>query len=871
MTAAPTAVSPATGAQAMDAPRPSPSPAPNGPLLALDTQSSNANKGLVLAVRLLNPAATAYRYVNGVAFRADEERTVIEIGRQRDGDPNSAVDDATRIEIEINSAGACAQWSRFLSDDLTGACAIEKPEKGLPASTYTAEVVVPWSALNELFARPAPALLATDTYDVAQHPELAGVRGPQYYRFCVAARGVAGASVAPEHARVGMTGACSPPLLVVFREPVRPNVAYQTGSESGNGTSQSSSGSVQPSSVRRTRAASAASSAPAPASGGSLLAALAQPLNAYVQLSAEGGATNALLPTPNKQTNTTLETVVGQQVAQQLGSAVPGGIGTSVSSLAFTKIDTDTIGRLMPSAFRGYSDATTTLTNQPQAFDGSDALDLVPFNPSTVNSVTAGVKLSDVDLFNGLAPRLGLAGVGWFHDSTRGASGSIVHLDQDVARWFAFGSSYVVANTVSPPTNVYVAYHPTPATAGLPTPVPSPVLHSTNAVIGTLFRFGNPDSEEAQPVQVFTRFASNGLGRDVTAAVSASGLGAGRVVNDDGSSFDTSLLGGYRAIDAAYTPLFTTYNPLSGNQVYFGRLNFAYTRPTVTTAGIADRSKTQTATLSLSGIVAGDGGRRAYGSFGVSPSVPLAQKNADAAVQFSITGSYLHSFMASTVYARQTGTVVIPPDPLNLLNNDATTLSLQVATPDNLLTSSKTSITATAGVAALHSPTCSTTTLLCSSPFTHKVTWTLNAGRSNTVLYVDSEPGTTRSNPTSVSPSIPSSAVVTTALVANHFCVPGSAARWGFEPSLTYKNNVSQDGAAFQPGTLLQAGLDVGPAAGIKWLGMTVISLSYQNAVNARGVPVALKGNAFGVQLTSASQAMWQAHKSKGDPCLTQS
>jgi hypothetical protein len=836
------------------------------PGLAIDRrEGDDAKNGLVLAFTMATPKAPAHRLQNGVPLAVGEHRIVVEIRREPDDAASKRLVELTRLRVAVNTAGACVEWSKLLSDDLFGACGV----RAKAPAPFGGEVIVPWSALNELFARPAPRLLSPAVYDLTNDPqhELAGVRGPEHFRFCFEEGDEPAAAAA--HTMLS-PAQCTSPIPVVYREPVKANIAYQAGEESGKGTTQSSSGSAQPSSARRVLAAAPKTSpSPAAASAPAMIGTIAQPLTAFLQLSAQASYRSAILPALNKQTNTTIESVVGQQIAQQIGSTVPGGIGTSTSSTAFTKLDTDTIARLMPSAFRGFSNPSTTITNQPQAFDSTDALDLVPFNPTTVNAVTVGAKLANVDPVDGLAPRLGIGGIAWFHDATRGASASIVHLDQDVAPGLSFGISQVVANTVTPPTNRYVAY-PNPADPAVPatSPRPNPILHSANTVAGVLVKFGGSDSEEAKPMQAFLRFATNGLGRDWMAAVSAADLGDGRPVRDDGSSLNVSLLGGYRAIGYAYAPLLTAYNPLAGNQIYFGRLNAALTTPSSGKAdGIADRAKKQTYSLSVAGIYAADGGVRAYGSLGVAPSIPLAQKNPAAAVSFSLTGSYLHSFMSSTVYARQGGSIVVPRGPLNLLNNDASSLSFQAETPDSFFASSKSTITATAGLAAIHYPGCTTTTLVCSSTFSRKLTWSLNAGSRNTVLYADSQPGTTRTNPTSISPSIPSSAVLTTALIANHYCGRG-ATTWGFEPSLTYKNNIAQDGSAFQPGTLLQAALDIGPAKGIKALGGTVLSVSYQNAVNARGTPVALKGNGFGIQLISASQAIWQAHKSKGDPCL---
>ena len=835
--------------------------------------------------------APAYRLLDGVAFEPTEHRFGIVIRRIND---QKVVDPLTQLVVEINNYGACIETSPLMTDDLLGACsaAAIKPLAGKADKDpdFTADVTVPWTALNELFARPKPKPLSPVTYDVSG-PGLNDIEGPNLFEFCYRELTPAMVKTAGDH--VGMLTethplTCSDPVVVVYRESTKPNLAYQAGSENGNGSSQSSSGSSEPASLRRALAAGAgaASGSSTAASAPVVVLTAAQPWNAFNQISAEGDWQNSLLPSLSKQTNSTLSSVVTQQVAQQVGNLVPGGLGTSTSSTQFTKLDTDTIARLMPSAFRGLSDASTTLTNQPQAFDSTDALDLVPFNPTLINAITVGAKVTSVDLFDGLAPRLGVAGVAWFHDATRGASGSIVHFDQDLSSGLSIGISEAITNSATPSSNLYVAY-PNPANPAYPASSPAnPLLHSSNTVIGTLLKFGNGNNE-AQPFQLFTRYATTGLGQDSMAALSSAEIGNGHPIAMNGTSLNTSLLGGYRAISYTYDPLFTTYNPFAGNQIYFGRANFGITAPKTDTAQVeadrakagpdatnnfADRSGTQTYSLSFAGIYAADGGVPSYGSFGVSPSIPLNPSPGARATTFSLTGSYLHSFMASTVYAREGGTVIVPSGPLNLLNNDTTSLSLQVANSDAFFKGSASTFTITAGVSALHYPGCTTPTApavpICSATFSHKVTWSINAGSKRLALYVDSEPGTTRTNPTSISPSIPSSQVVTTALIADHLCSAKNPAAWGAEPSVTYKNNIAQDGSVFQPGTLIEAGLDIGPVKGIKALGNAVISLTYQNAVNTQGTPVALKSNGVGFQLISASGAMWQAHKSKGDPCL---
>ena len=376
------------------------------------------------------------------------------------------------------------------------------------------------------------------------------------------------------------------------------------------------------------------------------------------------------------------------------------------------------------------------------------------------------------------------------------------------------------------------------------------------------------------------RFGTNGYGRDYLAALSGSDIGNGHVIKADGTTLGISALAGYRHISYTYDPLLSNYNPLAGNSIYFGRANLTLTSPKNRDKQdeIDDRSGTVPITLTIAGVHAADGARRAYGSFAVSPSIPVNEKPKPEHWTFSLNGTFQRSYISATVLARQSGAFIYPQGPLNLLRNDATTMDLQLKNPSKAV---DWTATATAGLSMLRSPNCSGTTAKdpkCESPYTNKSTWSINAGFQSLVLYANSAPGSQRVNPASVSGTIPSNNFVNTALIAFHFCTrpkknDGGQGPWGFEPSLSHKNNIAQDGSAFQPGSLLEAGLDIGPANGFDLgiLGKAVLSLSYQNAVNTNGSPVALANHGIGISLKSASQATWQAHKVKTDKCASSS
>ena len=876
-------------------------------VLALEAnpEKNKGATGLMFALKMTAAPVAAPRLVNGVPLNDNEHRFAIVIQRATRTGENP---DLHRLVVEVNDAGACVETSRILSDDLFAACKVAlfatpknspSPAPATPPPSpspdvWTAYVTIPYAALNELFARPVPTSLPAAS--VATNDKLAGVRGPVTFTICSAVGaeplrndreeyyrrlGAGDTSYQPPGAGADVRE-CSVPIVLVYRQGTKGSYNFRAGDEKGSGSTSASSGSTTAAGRTRLLAkASSSAATPAPASASSLTGTFAQPLTAYWQASGQVQSQSPFLAALSKQTNSTLSSVVQQQVSQQSGRIVPGGLGTTTTSTAFSAVDADVLNRLMPSAFRGFSDASTKLTNQPQAFDSTDVLDLAPFNPTLINSVTVGGKIASVNpLFNSLGQRLGLAGLGWFHDSTRGASGTIVHIDQDVNPFLSIGLSQIVGNTVTAPSNKYVAYL-NPANPAYPvtSPSPNPVLHSANTVVGGLVKFGGGGNDESKPFQLFARLGTNGLGRDWLGAISGADLGKGRPLGEgNGTSLSLAALAGYRAIGYGYTPLLTSYNPFAGNQIYFGRLNIGITAPQnqATPRTIDDRSGTLSYTLSVSGVYADDGGRRGYGSFGVSPSIPLnAKPDKNTAATYSLTGAFQRSYISSTVLARQSGSVVIPPGPLNLLSNDSTSLNLQLQSTDQFLKARKATFTVTSGLSLVHSPSCAAASTAggapsCGSPFAKKLTWTVNAGSSNFILYADSVPGTTRTNPTSISPSIPANTIQTTVLLAYHICNQHRTSdnAWGIEPSLTFKNNVAQDGSAFQPGTLLDVAADIGPAKGIKALASSVISISYQNAVNSGGTPVALKNNGFRVALTSASQAIWQAHKSKADPCL---
>lgn len=891
--------------------------------------------GLVFAIRIPKPSSDdkSYRLVNGIPFvnssTSFESRVALIIERESATKttvpaPASPGPTPVRLVVEINDYGACVQTARRLTDDLFAACKVEKfdptaeddtkdsgtgggsgkkpqadasaapelstaPEaSAAPENTWTAWLTIPWSTLNELFLRPPPAPAPggrTATFKVcyaALHvaPKVPGISDPDkalntYY-------GEASDPIKP----------CAT-VNVAFRADTKGTYDAKLGSKSGSATSDSSSGSTLPSSLRRALAAQPATAATpkaSPQAAPQYTGTFAQPVTPFLQVSGEGNYQNAQLPSFSKQTHATLGDVIAQQAAQQFGKALAGGLGTATSTSAFNSVDVDVLQRLMPSAFRGYSDPTSTLTNPPQAFDGTDVLDLLPFNVSTVATVTTGAKVVSVaPLFGALGPYQGVAGLSWFHDSTHGESGSIFHLDQEVNSNLSFGISQVVGNTVTPPTNAYVDY-PNPRDVAYPLQAPAdPVLHSTNTVAGALLKFGNGFSEEAQPFEAFFRYGTNGYGRDEMAALSGSNVGSGWVTRENGTTFSLSGLAGYRSISYDYDPLLTAYDPLAGNQIYFGRGTIAWSVPNnqaVATTNspaidIEDRSGTLPYTVTVAGVYANAGGIRNYGSFGISPSIPLnAKPPPNAFVTYALTGTFERSYISATVLSRESGSFVYvdPLHRLNLLDNDASTLSLQAQSTDALLKRTKWSFSLTAGAAFTHSPNCKNPSVVliapCTSPFAHKVTWTFNAGTDRLVAYTNAQPGSTRADPTSVSSSIPSNSIVATALVAYHICTANSPhpdTAWGAEPSLTYKNNIAQDGSSFQPGTLLEAGIDFGPQEGFNFgvLGKYVVSLNYQNAVTTNGTPVQLTNHGFGFNFITASQAIWQLHKAKNDPCLS--
>ncbi|MBV8370198.1 MAG: hypothetical protein JO036_14920 [Candidatus Eremiobacteraeota bacterium] len=824
--------------------------------------------------------------------------------------------DDTRLVMEVNVAGACVESSTMITDEYYKACKVSATPTPSPTPSPGAQsnptpsptpgttprfdgiVTVPWSALNELFARPVPPSVDAKAVkwnsDAERQAQPGKIREPVGFRVCYETgpefpNKLSRVETRYKHYKDLVMSPPSAPdqyrgcfdLVVVYRDATKGSYNYSTGSKSGNASNDSSSGSTAGTSGRLRALATSGSGAapnptPSPAAAPKLTLTLAQPLTPYWQVSGEGNIDNLVLPSLSKQTNTTLTQVVQQQAAQQLGQLVPQ-IGTSTTSTAFNAADADLLQRLLASTFRGYTDPATTLTKPAQAFDGTDVLDLQPFNVSLMKVVTAGGKISSVNpFFNAFDQRLGVASLGWFHDASLGESGTVFHVDQDVTSNLSVGVSHVIGNRVATPDNAYIAYpNPNPALVAYPvtSPSPNPVRHSANTVGGVLYKFGN-GNDAAQPFQLFLRAGTNGYGRDYLAAISGSDLGDGHAIKPDGTMLGLSAMAGYRHISYTYDPLLANYDPLAGNSIWFGRASLALTRPKNGDKAdqIDDRSGTLPYTLTVAGVYANDWATREYGSFGVSPSIPTNAHPKPEHWTISANGLFQRSYISATVLARQSGNFIYPRGNLNLLNNDAATLDLQLQNPSNAV---DWTATVTAGLAMTHSPSCTSNAAspTCISPYTNKPTWGLNAGWQSLVLYANTAPGSQRVSPTSVSGTIPANNILTTALVAFHFCGHpngDSNGPWGAEPSLTYKNNIAQDGSAFQPGSLLEAGIDVGPTNGINLgvLGKAVLSITYQNARNTQGSPVSLANHGWGINLISASQAMWQAHKVKTDKCL---
>ena len=460
---------------------------------------------------------------------------------------------------------------------------------------------------------------------------------------------------------------------------------------------------------------------------------------------------------------------------------------------------------MIPRPYRGYQEVGAAPKSELKAFDATNLLDLTPFDPAHVKDVTYGGKLT-------WFPTDAAFGMGYYRDSTSGASGTILHGDGTTGR-VTVGVSEVVANAQTASSNKYVT-----------------ALHTANTVIGFGTKFGGDDGWKT-----FLRFGTTASGRDRLAAISYAEPGAGLVADLDGTTRRNSVLVGYRAIDAGYAPLATQYDVFAGNQLLFARLGQTTTRWGAKAARVYETS--------LSVARGANGGIPAYSSVGLTRTVPLYGG-------FSLDLVAARSTIAGSVVARQDGKFLVTgAAATTLLNNDTATANLSYQNNTFQLK---------LGESLTHSPACSSATS-CASPFAHALTGSASAVSGYWLVNGNIQPGSTQTNNPGGT-SIASNQIVRSYLAAYHVCSIFGG-KLGFEPSLVYKNNISEDSSAFTPGNLIEEDVDIGNLDG------AALRLSYKRAADQKWVPVPLTGKAFSFTIVTKESTIWRTNKAL-DPCI---
>ena len=511
---------------------------------------------------------------------------------------------------------------------------------------------------------------------------------------------------------------------------------------------------------------------------------------------------NSLFSSIDKQTQRYLSDFSATQA-----TITPSGLNVSESpstSDNFPQIDVDILQRVVPRPYRGYQETGAAPKSELKAFDATNLLDLKPFDPSHIKEVTYGGKLTWL-------PTDAAFGLGYYRDRVQGATGTILHGDGTFGN-VTFGASEVIANTQTPSSNKYVT-----------------ALHTANTVVGALGAFGRDNGWKT-----FVRFGSVATGNDWLGTISYAEPGAGRILDDDGTTLRHSMLLGYRAIDARYDPLATQYDIFAGNQMAFARLGSSLTRWGKT-------PRVYETTLSLAR--AANGGIPSYSNVGLTHTIPLYDG-------LSLDLVAARSTMAGSVAARQSGKFVVTGAPAaTLLDNDTATANLSYQTS---------TVQLKLGESLTHSPSCDSATS-CTSPFAHALTGSASVVSGYWLVNGNIQPGSTQTNNPGGT-SIASNQIVRSYLAAYHVChVFGTSV--GMEPSLVYKNNISEDTSAFTPGNLIEEDVDIGALNG------AALRLSYKRAADQHWLPTPLTGNAFSFAIVSSSQTLWQTNK-KIDPCI---
>lgn len=474
-----------------------------------------------------------------------------------------------------------------------------------------------------------------------------------------------------------------------------------------------------------------------------------------------------------------------KQVIHQFSNALDtlGCKAKQCPDYTFKGVDSDVFGRVPSNAFRAGTSSTFL----------SEEVDLKPLDFTTVQNVNYGGKY----VFRPLEKPLAFGsfdqnfGVAWYRDIANVATGTAFHYDRDLDDHVGVGVTYVVANN-DPKSNVYRTD-----------------THTANAVFGVV---GHLLADRS--LNVMGRFGNLAAwkgpgGNDKLGVLSYAPTGGGTILDAAGSTLAPFASVGYRALDAGYDPLGTTYDEFTGTQSAFATVGIQRK------AGDPDAwMHNRDLSLSLTGVRAWDAAHPRYNAMKAMFSIAYSKGK-------NITFTHTRSNIASSVYARQDGSVLISDkdDGLTLLRNDADELKI-----DTLKSSV---VSASAGLSWSNAPSdCSKTPAPhCNVKYHRKGTASLTV---NTALLLDASvsfapDAQARAGQKSVASNTLDPKLT---LAYQNFCYPN----WRLQPAVTYDRNVAENGNAFVRGDLIEARLDYAPKnRALFFLGPTsVLRFSYK-------------------------------------------
>jgi hypothetical protein len=450
--------------------------------------------------------------------------------------------------------------------------------------------------------------------------------------------------------------------------------------------------------------------------------------------------------------------------------------------------------------------------------DVAKLVDLSPFDPGTVKQITLGQKLvwQTPERF---------AGVGYFNDFATHVWGTIAHAEQD-GRHFGIGISRIEASRPD---------QPAPSAAPDNAYVTRPF--SVNTVAGLAYHFGDPRW------QTFLRYGTAGSGRDRLVTASYAERSPGRLIGGTEDVMQARFLGGYRSLDEHYDPLGTGYSQFAGTQTIFTALGLHRIHP-------QDVGDPYEYDLAIDAARAHEYQAPRYSLFELKSSIPLGVGKKPS---FSLNVDWARSSIAPSVVARQSGTFVWhdPPSGSAPLDNDATTLSLGYS-------NARSNLSASLGESFTHMPSCSPGTGAavgpsCTSDYVPKPQAALSF-TVNRLVFDGSSAVKAFQSPVAANDKSPAAnRSVANAVLAWHLVCGSGAQPFDVEPYAAYRNNVSETDTTFEPGTLVEMGIQFGLHAR-----NGALSFGYKFARDASGQPTPAQGHALSYGFVFGNDVLWK-------------